>query len=228
MDPTWKDVLNNSPTRKDLTYALEYDGTSTPTTETWLYSPSGGAAGTFGSVITAISGPDGGVLQESFYTNTNSPYRGHSFKTVQPDGSMIERDWRQNRTSGMTGVSVNPYVKTEFISIKNAAGSFVKTTIKDYNYDKNGNVTAVREYDWVDYGSVTRDATGKPTGIPSGAPLKRLTTNKYYNETPDASDTTSNSPNAYYQANAPRLLNTVEWSEVGDSAQTSARTEIVY
>jgi len=67
---------------------------------------------------------------------------------------------------------VNSYVKTEFISVKNASGTLDKTAIKDYTYDKNGNVTEVDEYDWTAYGNVPR-TSGKPTGLPSGAtPIK--------------------------------------------------------
>ena len=225
--PKWKNVLNNSPTQKDLTYELEYDGSRTPTTETWHYSPSGDLH-TFGSTIDSITGPDGGIVEESFNTDTNSPYRGKSFKTVQPDGMMVERLWQENRAPGLNGVSVNPYIKTEFTSLKNAAGTYVKTAIKDYDYDKNGNITVVREYDWVAYTDVNRDALGRPTGIPAGATLKRVSSNEYWNETPIASDTTSNSPNAYYQANSPRLLKAVKATEVSDGSQTQARTEFFY
>src|SRR5262245_10877501 len=34
----WHEPLENYPTRKDLAYQREYDGSSTPVTETWLYS----------------------------------------------------------------------------------------------------------------------------------------------------------------------------------------------
>ena len=54
----------------------------------------------------------------------------------------------------------NSYVKTEFTSIRDVGGTLTKTAIKDYNYDKNGNVTVVKEYDWVDYSSVPRNGDG--------------------------------------------------------------------
>ena len=65
--------------------------------------------------------------------------------------------WHVDRTHLATKSSVwvepaganNPYVKTEFTSIRDGGGNLSKTAIKDYNYDKNGNVTQVREYDWV-------------------------------------------------------------------------------
>jgi hypothetical protein len=46
------DILKNAPLTKVLTYNQEYDGTSTPITETWSYS--------FGPVSSAITAPDGG------------------------------------------------------------------------------------------------------------------------------------------------------------------------
>jgi len=57
----FESVLNNSLTRKDLTYLLEYDGSSTPQTETWTYSfdPVGQSWG-------SVTGPDGGVNTENF------------------------------------------------------------------------------------------------------------------------------------------------------------------
>lgn len=55
-----------------------------------------------------------------------------------------------------------------------------------------------------------------------------MTTNRYYNQTPDASDTTTVSPNAYYQASAPQWVGALQSSEVGDSSHTLARTELYY
>ncbi|HEU4768898.1 MAG TPA: hypothetical protein VFS77_16050, partial [Pyrinomonadaceae bacterium] len=70
-----------------------------------------------------------------------------------------------------------------FTSIKNAAGTYVKTAIKDYKYDKNGNVTRIAEYDWVNYGDVPRSFS-MPTGLPAISPT-RVTVNTYFNSTPD-------------------------------------------
>ncbi|MGH9967665.1 MAG: hypothetical protein ACREBG_07495 [Pyrinomonadaceae bacterium] len=56
------------------------------------------------------------------------------------------------------GTKRNFYAKTEFISISNAAvpPQLVKTAIRDYTYDKNGNLIQLAEYDWVPYGDVQR------------------------------------------------------------------------
>lgn len=239
--PQAKNVLNNKPKSKTLVYRQEYDLTSpvsnSPcdtnveqcTSEVWLYAGDD-VHDTDTPQITSITGPDGGVTSESFDLSTTSIYYSHSGATVEPDGTKVERLWQENRSTGMTGQNVNPFVKTEFTSVMNAASpsNYVKTAIKDYTYDKNGNVTSVSEYDWVDYASVPRDAAGRPSGLPQGITPKKVTTNRYYNQTPDASDTTTVGPNAYYQASAPQWLGALQSSEVGDSSHTLARTELYY
>ncbi len=220
-------VVDNAPTHKDLTYLQEHDGMATPITETWQYFFSG-VQGASGSVVA----PDGGVSSEafnSFSTNLRVPDGwdiGVSLKSDNPDGSKVERYWRPNTPFGSR--NINPYVKTTFTSIKNAAGQYAKTAIKDYNYDKNGNITRVAEYDWVPYIDVERDGNGRPTGvIPGTAQLKKVTTNTYFNQTLDAS-ITSYDPNAYIETTSPRLRNALATSELGDGSQPLARTELTY
>jgi RHS repeat-associated protein len=220
-------VVQNSPTRKDFTYLREYDGTATSVTETWQYT-FGGAIGSSGSIVA----PDGGVSSESFdgfaaNLRANDGWRiGVSLQSDYPDGSKVERFWRPNTPFGSR--DINPFIKTTFTSIKNAAGDYVLTAITDYNYDKNGNVTRVADYDWVSYGSVARDASGRPTGvIPAGAQLKKVTTNTYFNQTADAS-VVSSDPNAYIVTTSPRLRSALASSEVGDASQPLSRTELTY
>ena len=160
--------------------------------------------------------PDGGIV-----TQANDAQRNYS--TQYPDGTVVEKLWAANRTQNFHSTTVydeythiyaydpervNGYVKTEFTSIKNTSGALSKTAIKDYSYDKNGNVTRVAEYDWVDYGTVPR-TDGFPTGIPAGAVVKRVTTNTLAYATPDASDYTSNHANSYWTATAPSLRNAI-------------------
>jgi hypothetical protein len=57
---------------------------------------------------------------------------------------------------------------------------------------------------------------------------KGVTTTSYYSATPDAEDTTTNSPHTYDKASAPRLLQFAEASEAGNGAQTLARSEFYY
>lgn len=230
--PTTPHVINNKPARKEMTYQREYDGTSTPVTETWLYNDgaTGTAIATLRSNIVSIKGPDGGIFKEAFEsTQTNSPYAGRSYRTERPDGTVIERLWQENAVPGSinTVAGRNPYVKTEFTSITDAAGNLSKTAIKDYNYDKNGNVTRVAEYDWVNYADVLRPS-GKPE-IPSGATPKRVTVNTYHNPTPDASDTSTDDSDAYNKSNSPRLKNAAASSEMRDESNLLiSRTEFTY
>lgn len=220
----WTDVLKNSVTRKSLTYQQQYDGNSTPVTETWNYDI---ATGT-------IVMPDGGVV-----TQLGQP----TFRTENADGTINEKLWQANRPQGFpttysfdpaTGINTydpqraNSYVKTEFTSIRDANGTLTRTAIKDYSYDKNGNVTTVREYDWVDYGSVPRNASGLPTGIPASAVLKRVTTNSYANSTPDASDSSSNDADSYWNSSSPALKNVIASSEVSNGSTTLTRAEFFY
>jgi RHS repeat-associated protein len=214
------DVLQNSPTQKDLTYAQEYDGASNNVTETWTYSTSDpNGMGT-------ITSPDGGVTTEYSFSTNNQPWNaGLVYKSVHPDGSKTERLWAQNHIAGYG--PDNPYVKTEFTSIKSGS-NYVKTAIKDYNYDKNGNVTNVREYDWLDYASVPRNSYGDPTGIPFGAVPARVTTNNYYAATADASQTTTNGYVYWFQS-SPLLKNAVASTELSDgSGNVRSRTELTY
>ena len=222
----WTDVLNNNITRKDLTYQQEYDGGSTPITESWNYDISSSAA--------TITMPNGGVVRQ-----LGNP----AYATLSADGTVTEKIWQSNRpqnffsTSALdpaTGIDpyaparVNSYVKTEFTTIRDANGVCSKTAIKDYSYDKNGNVTVVRGYDWVDYGTVPRDAGGNPTGIPASAVLKRVTTNNYVAATPDASDSSSNDPDSYWISTSPALKGLLASAEISNGSTTLTRAEFFY
>ncbi|MGH9941342.1 MAG: DUF4214 domain-containing protein [Pyrinomonadaceae bacterium] len=232
----WKNVLNNKPTRKALTYRPEYNLagpiSNTPCdaqlenciTDTWTYS----GGGTLNARISAVNGPDGGITQEVTGTDPNSPSSGRSLKTVRPDGLVVERLWRQNRSDGMAGQVINPYVKTEFTSLRDAAGNYVKTAVKDYTYDKNGNVTIIKEYDWMPYAEITRDGAGRVMGFPASAPPKRVTRHEYHFPTPDAEDTTTINSNAYYRLDSPPLRTALKSSEVSDGVRVLSRAEFTY
>jgi hypothetical protein len=200
----WDWVLENDPTSKNLTYLREYDGSSTEITEAWSYSTS--------STLGQITQPNQGLTREHFNsTQVQSWDSGLVYKTERPDGTVVERIWQANTPYG--GPVSNPYVKTEFTSVKDGAGSLSKTAIKDYTYDKNGNVTQVAEYDWVAYGNVPRDGSGKPTGIPGGLTPKRVVVNTWYSPTPAASDSTTDDPDIYHKATSPNLKRAIESSE---------------
>ncbi|MEQ1922405.1 MAG: RHS repeat-associated core domain-containing protein [Pyrinomonadaceae bacterium] len=231
-----KNILKNYPTLKTHAYDLEYDGSISSTSDTWTYSMSN-----TGSSVTA---PDGSVTTETFgntepsistgYLDWNS---GLSLVSVGPNGTKTENLWERNRPVACTHGSlcsgtgqINPYVKTSFTSIKNAAGTYTLTAIKDFTYDKNGNVTEVKEYDWVPYGDVPR-TSGLPTGLPTGASsyLKRITQTEFYNPVPTASSTTYTDADSYHLASSPRLLRLTKASEVLNASSTpQSRSEIVY
>ncbi|MFL6207266.1 MAG: RHS repeat-associated core domain-containing protein [Pyrinomonadaceae bacterium] len=224
-------VLKDHPTRKDLVYQSEYDGAVTQTTDTWQYQLGDGSIPSFQhDSYGMVTAPDGGVTTESCYNSddTYNPLKGLSYTTTRPDGSVVERLWQTNAVYGGVGLTPNPYVKTEFTSIRDAAGSLTKTAISDFNYDKNGNLWRVAEYDWVAYGSVPRDANGRPTGVPAGAPLRRVTTNTYYSPTIDAASPWGGYP-AYHAPNSPPLRNAIASSEISDgNGQVFARSEFTY
>lgn len=214
----WKDVLKNAPQQKDLIYQLEYDGSSTSTTQTWHYYNH--------STSSQVTGPDGGTVSELFYhLETPGQFAGLAYWTELSDGTVIERNWQHNTPYGAPGA--NPYVKTEYVSIRDASGTLVKTAVKDYNYDKNGNVTSVAEYDWVPYSSL-RNEEDKPTGVPGQEYLKRVTTNTYYHPTPNASSN-ANAPNVYIYHGTERLHSLLATSEINSGAgQVLSRTELSY
>lgn len=226
-------VLKNHTTLKELTYLNEYDGTSELKTDTWHYS-----LPEYVTNQSSITSPDGGVSAEYFYNvvNASNPRKGLVYKSERADGTVIERLWRNDTAfeypNGLLG---NPYVKTEFTSIRDAAGNLSKTAIKDYEYDQNGNVTQVVEYDWVPYTSVTRapdsydNSVTLPTGIPGGATLKRLTVNTYHNPSPSASAPRSNNSYVYYHPSSIWMRKAVASIEVRSSpTQAVARTEYDY
>ena len=221
----WTNVLNNNITRKSVTYQQQYDGASTPVTESWNYEITPGYA--------KITSPDGGVV-----TQLGQPV----FSTQNADGTVNEKVWQGNRPQNFfstsaydpyTGIDpynparINMYVKTEFTTIRDANGTCSKTAIRDYSYDKNGNVTSVREYDWVDYATVPRDQYGNPM-IPAGAVIKRVTTNSFVAATPDASDSTSNDGDSYWIPTSPALKNIPASTVTTNGSTNLTRTEFFY
>ena len=218
------DVVRNHPTRKDLTYDLEYDGATTQATETLHYALNFSGTGST-ATSASVTGPDGGVSSESFINNPG--HWDHALPLVSEgaDGTRVERQWMANTPYGEA--PANPCVKTEYTSIRDAGGALVRTAVKDYGYDKNGNVTRVAEYDWVSYASA--HPAGGPAAIPQGATPKRVTASGYYAATPDAADSTTDDPDAYHRPTSPRLRSAVAFTEVSDGAeQVLSRTEFTY
>ena len=142
-------ALDNQVTGK--VFAYDVAGEANEVTESWSY-------------VSGVTGPDGGVTRES-YSN-----EGWLWKVERLEGTQVvekvERLWKVNTPRGMDSISArraNPYVKTEFTTL---VGSSTKTAIRDFRYDKNGNLLQVAEYDWVT--AVPRDSSGRPAGVPGG------------------------------------------------------------
>jgi RHS repeat-associated protein len=223
------DVIKNAVTKKDLTYAKEYDGTSQLVTETWNYASSEGGG--------SVTEPNGSTQTQT--TGGGSGWdKSLVYREQMSDGTRIERIWQQNyapRIGGANNQAINPYVKTEFTTIPDAQGQPSLTAIKDFTYDKNGNILEIKEYDWVPYSSIPHqtwgnDPTiGRVTGIPSNAVLKRITSNEYYNQTPVASDSTTDDSNIYANPAATKLKSVIKASETKDANGTVvSRSEFFY
>jgi|CXWL01.1.fsa_nt_gi RHS repeat-associated protein len=211
-------ILRNYPSSKSITH----DGV----TDTWAYS----TTATQGSVTE----PDGSSTVNSFsdtHPTIPSWQSGLSHMSESSNGTKVEKIWAQNKPHGLCYVSkaCNPYVKTEFTSIKQG-GSYSLTSIKDFTYDKNGNVTQVDEYDWVPYAS-TRNGSGGPITDLSflSSYRKRRTVTTYYNDTPTASSTDYSDPDSYYAGTNKRLLRLPKSVEIQDaSGAAKSRSEVSY
>ncbi|MBL0240346.1 MAG: RHS repeat protein [Chloracidobacterium sp.] len=235
------DVLARSVLNKALAYEEVYDGTTSQRVNPWLYSISKWAS--------TITIPSGSVSSEYLFYNTNGSFwdSGMSYRSTGPNGGITERLWAYNlpfamsgsippASGGWSGVgSANSYVKAEFSTLPDANGNISSTSptaIKEFKFDKNGNVLEVLEYDWVAYGSVPRSGAGiyaKVTGLPtSGLTLKRKTVNTYYNQAADA-DSASVNGNEYMNPSSPSLKNLIRSTEVRDgSGVVKARSEFYY
>jgi YD repeat-containing protein len=229
--PKCTNILRGYVSTKTLTWRAQADGATTPISETWSYN--------VGASSTYITAPNGGVTIELHgATDYQAPDTGLLKRIERPDGSKIERIWGVNPQPWLGSPPPmserNAFVRTEFTSIKDAAGNYTKTAIKDFVYDKNGNVLQITEYDWMDYGLIPRDGFGSPTGIPSAPPPRRTTLNTYNNPSPDSS-TPGNHANAYWNV-APSggyttlALNAIASNEIREVAGglVKARTEYAY
>jgi RHS repeat-associated protein len=219
-------VIRNFPTKKTLSYLAEHDGAGEPVTEAWSYNI--GPDGAF------IIGPDGSTTTEFFKSTWEFVTwdSGLVYKSSGPH-KLIERVWAQNWAHGSR--SPNPYVKSEITTLRDSSGRPAWSAIKDYTYDKNGNLLKVWEYDWVPYGLILHDATGRVRGFSNVEQyLRRVIVNEYYNPTPEASDT-SRHLNAFQYAlgESCRMLGLLRSSEVrgvsgGAEQPAAARSEYFY
>ena len=209
--PTVDFILENSVNKKTLTYLEENDGGSNSVSDVWTYS--------INKTTSSVTAPNGTVTTQSYGdTSFENALQGLVYKSSDSNGNITEKIWASNRPTGTsqnTLKSINTYVKTDFTTVADASGNPSLTKIVDYTYDKNGNVTETREYDWVAYSSVQHATTGPPlvTGIPSGATLKRIITNVYYNPA-------STPANGYWSLGSPARRNAIKSTTVKTAAGT--------
>lgn len=230
-------VLRNRPISKSLTYLKEYDGQSTTQTDTWTYSVTQFSLPVDISQVetSTMTSPDGSTSTEHYTMGTAYPYAyadNEVWKTVSSNGSIQEKYYQSDVPRDPTDLyAANRYTKYEYTTIADASGSPVKTAIREYSQDKNGNTTEVREYDFVAYSSIPRDSAGRPNGLPSGisSSLIRISQTEYYNATPDASSGTFTDTDSYHLTTNKRLLRLTKASEVQDASSTPrSRSEVSY
>lgn len=219
---TTNKVLKTAVKKKTLNYSTEYDGMTTPISEVWNYE--------IADTSVTSANPDGSSLgQVHGDTSYDNKFNGLVLSMSSSNGSLVEKLWNFNIPANCGNCStrqINPFVKAEFTSIKDAQGNYSLTAIKEFNYDKNGNVTEIKEYDWIPYSSVPRS---NGLAVPSGITPLRITKTTFNNPTPDASDTTTNSPNAYWNMASPNVRSAAATVEIQNSGGTPvSRSEIFY
>ncbi|MGB7201021.1 MAG: RHS repeat-associated core domain-containing protein [Pyrinomonadaceae bacterium] len=223
-------ITGSKVTSRVLTYDLEYDATTQEVTETTTYGAGNGVGG--------ACSPDGRC--QSQVSAVGGDLAGYAYRISQTGGSVTEKIWVNKRPmGGSVYAQIEPFVKTEFNSVPDPNGNPTLTATKDFDYDQNGNVLEIREYDWVPYSSVPRSSTGevteylplpRATGLPAGLTLKRRTINTYYYPTPNTLDPgLNNSPNHYSNPASPKLKNLLKSTEIQDgNGTTVSRTELYY
>lgn len=220
-------VATNSVATKTVTH----DGIS----DTWTYQFTGAAPppGNVPSNASTVVNPDGtSVTQYSYYRflGYNSSlgatgYGGLVYKTIQSNKIVTERHWTRlvfsganEITDGLNKLAFNPVVDAEYTTLMepDAGGNPVpiKMSAKKFQYDYNGHVTRVKEYDWFSPDNVARGQDGVPLDVPQGLQPLRISDTSYYNGavTPD-------SPNVYAKRSlstaTPRILNALQETTVG-------------
>jgi RHS repeat-associated protein len=134
-----------------------------------------------------ITAPDGGVTSHDFhsicYKIELAPNAGVITKTVNPDGSIMQREWAYNDPyEAPSSLSYpNPWIRRVLATTANASGTPVATSIKVFTADKNGNTTSVEERGWVAYNTTPPQS--------SSAALLRKTLTTYMNGAGDSANT---------------------------------------
>jgi RHS repeat-associated protein len=233
--PLTTDVyLREHITQKILTYGSSSPG-GPQFSETTSYSlvdcsPCGGTPQT----TNTVTAPDGGITTYKIFFNQPLNATGYDsrsgliWEVDQPDGSIINRFWMHNDPYGDPASTTaalynNPFAQTEYTTLSG------KMKLKSYQYDPNGNVSAVAEYDWSSSAVPLTTLTQQPipntgaSGVPSGLSPVRTTQTGYLNAT------TGNDANSYQNASSPLYRSAVSSKQiVNSSGQTASRTEFSY
>jgi RHS repeat-associated protein len=174
--------------------------------------------------------PDGGITSHEFkqvlYKQGLTPDSGIITKIINPDGSMVDRDWQSNFPSEKTPNLhwSNPWMRREWTTSANSSGTPVATSVKVFTTDKNGNPTSVEERGWLPYNASLPD--------PSSAPLIRKTILRYLNGASDSTNLTSIDTKAYSYASlgspsTPRNLRASTETQSG-SGVVKSRSQFEY
>ncbi|MEW6362857.1 MAG: hypothetical protein AB1477_12175, partial [Acidobacteriota bacterium] len=226
-------VTKNAVTVKNLIH----DGQ----TDEWFYEIDISGLATGGSVISS----DGSKYEEVFYpviqgysTLGGDGKGGLQVKAKISNRILIEKSWTllggilYAFGSWSHRVSYNPVVDTEYTTLLAEDGvTRLKMSAKKFQYDYNGELIKTIEYDWFDPATVTYTnndpLNGVPTGVPTNAPVLRVTNNTYYNQASDAS-----SPYAYHQRavgnGATVILGKLKETTVGTEAAVKSTTRFSY
>ena len=200
-------------TRQGITQKnLNHDGI----VDTWTFG---------GGTVTA---PDGNRVSESSYCGTYGQPGcvmdkvGLSYRTRRPF-MMTERHWTNLVFSGGDNIgpsgfvtTFNPVVDYEYTTLLDANNNALKMSAKKFQYDFNGNVTQVVEYDWFDPAQVSRDAEGVPTAVPASATVLRTSNTSHYNQASSSTSTNVYAKRSLATA-TPLILNAPKEATVGPS-----------
>ncbi len=130
--------------------------------------------------------PDGGITRHEFKTVSYKlglqPDSGLITKIVNPDGSIINRDWQINfpREKPLSLMQANLWVRREYTTTR----QFIRKSGVHFGQGvhgrRNGNTTSIEERGWLPYSTSLWD--------PSNAALLRKTVNTYLNGADDSAN----------------------------------------
>lgn len=176
-----------------------------------------------------VQNPDGGTEYHYAYSPMHNPNKlaGRNYKISYPDGSQVENEWAFKEFD----IDSNLYVKREVRSVApvGAASSQTPDTshmlsaVKYYEYDINGNMLRMDEYDWIKYNDISRSSgiiAWSAAGI--GEPV-RSTRMTYWADIGEGA-----SANEYWRPTAPRLLNALQNKIVTANGMTLASSTYAY